>query len=71
MSNTAEGHTGLDEVASPGTERWLRGRAGSDPYVVSVPDAARLLGISPRTWLTTWPAGANYRGPSSSGAVGA
>ena len=46
MSNTAEGHTALDEVASPGTERWLRGRAGSDPYVVSVPEAARLLGIS-------------------------
>ncbi len=46
MSNTAQEHTGLDKVASPGTERWLRGRAGSDPYVVSVPEAARLLGIS-------------------------
>ena len=46
MSNTAQEHTGLDKVASPGTERWLRGRAGSDPYVVSVPETARLLGIS-------------------------
>ena len=45
MSDTAQ-DTGSDRAAGLGIKRWLQERTGSDPYVVSVPEAARLLGIS-------------------------
>lgn len=45
MSDTAQ-DTGSDRAAGLPIKRWLQERTGSDPYVVSVPEAARLLGIS-------------------------
>ena len=46
MSRTAQEHSSSEKAPGPGIKSWLQGRAGRDPHVVSVPEAARLLGIS-------------------------
>lgn len=69
MSRTAQEHSSSEKAPGPGIKSWPPGSAGRDPHVVSVPEAARLLGISKDLGYDLSRRG-SYPAPSSWGGAG-